>query len=160
MGSGVSSDIVNPTKPDIATHDDVKRLVDHFYGKIRSDALLAPIFGEVAQVDWEVHLPIMVQFWESLLLGAGTYSGRPFPKHYGLPVTQAHFIQWLTLFRSAVDDCFAGPKADEAKLRALAIADTFAMRMNVLENPVALRDAVLPEGDPLRSRLILRGRVE
>lgn len=142
---------------DIATRKDVETLVYRFYDKIRADTLVGPIFSDVAHVDWDVHLPIMVQFWESLLLGAHTYSGRPFPKHFGLPVEQAHFERWLTLFRDTVDEHFTGAKADEAKLRALAIADTFAMRMRVLNNPVALRDVVLPEGSPLRDRLILRG---
>lgn len=67
-----------------------------------------------------------------MLLGTGTYRGAPFPKHAVLPVEEAHFDRWLELFLATVDENFSGAKADEAKGRALSIADTFARRMGVL----------------------------
>jgi hemoglobin len=67
-----------------------------------------------------------------LLFGSGTYQGAPFPKHSVLPVGKAHFDRWLELFLATVDENFSGPKAEEAKGRALSIADTFARRMGVL----------------------------
>ena len=80
----------------------------------------------------------MYRFWESMLLGAGSYRGAPFPKHAVLPVQQAHFERWLTLFVAAVNENFSGQKSEEAKGRALCIADTFARRMGVLTDPAAL----------------------
>ncbi len=117
---------------DIATSDDVALLVDQFYGKVRYDELLGPIFNAVAQVDWPAHMATLYSFWETMLLGTGTYRGAPFPKHAVLPVEKAHFERWLELFLATVDENFSGPKADEAKGRALSIADTFARRMGVL----------------------------
>ena len=117
---------------DIATTDDVALLVDQFYGKVRVDALLGPIFNDVAQVDWPAHMATLYSFWETMLLGSGTYRGAPFPKHAVLPVEKAHFDRWLELFLGTVDENFSGPKAEEAKGRALSIADTFARRMGVL----------------------------
>jgi len=76
-------------------------------------------------------MPQLYRFGEPLLFGAGTYSGAPFPKHAVLPVEQAHFERWLALFIATLKENFAGPKADEAKGRALSIADTFARRMGV-----------------------------
>ena len=93
------------------------------------DELLGPVFNDVAQVDWTTHLPIMYRFWESMLLGAGSYQGAPFPKHAALPVQKDHFARWLALFVETVNANFAGPKAEEAKGRAASIADTFAQRM-------------------------------
>ncbi|MDQ6654237.1 MAG: group III truncated hemoglobin [Verrucomicrobiota bacterium] len=117
---------------DIETSADVTMLVDRFYGKVRCDALLGPIFDQVAKVDWPAHLATLYSFWETLLLGTGSYQGAPYPKHAVLPVEKAHFDRWLQLFLETVDECFAGPKAEEAKGRALSIADTFARRMGVL----------------------------
>lgn len=128
---------------DISTADDVKTLVDRFYDKVNDDALLAPIFNEIAGVNWSAHLPTMYRFWESLLFGSGNYSGAPFPKHAVLPATQLHFERWLSLFIATVNENFAGPKADEAKGRAVAIADTFARRMNVLDDPHAFARVAL-----------------
>lgn len=48
---------------DIESSADVRLLVDEFYGAIRGDALLNPIFTDIAKVDWEQHLPKMYAFW-------------------------------------------------------------------------------------------------
>ena len=123
---------------DILTADDIRTLVDRFYDKVNGDELLGPIFNDVAKVDWGHHLPVMYQFWESLLLGAKSYQGAPFPKHMVLPVEQQHFERWFSLFVMTVNENFQGSKAEEAKGRALCIADTFAQRMGVLRDPSAI----------------------
>ncbi len=122
---------------DISTSQDIKTLVDAFYVKVRGDDLIGPIFESVSGFDWDTHLPAMYRFWETLLLGAGTYQGAPFPKHAVLAIQQAHFERWLGLFMSAVNAHFAGPKSEDAKDRAISIADTFARRMGVLADPGA-----------------------
>jgi len=119
---------------DLKTADDIRTLVDSFYEKVGRDELLAPVFNDFARVDWDTHLPTMYRFWESMLLGAGTYEGAPFPKHAVLPVRKEHFARWLALFVEAVNSHFTGPKAEEAKGRAASIADTFAQRMGLLKD--------------------------
>ncbi|MEP6670686.1 MAG: group III truncated hemoglobin [Chthoniobacter sp.] len=123
---------------DISTATDIQTLVDSFYDRVGRDELLAPIFNDVAHVDWATHLPIMYRFWESMLFGAGTYEGAPFPKHAVLPVQKEHFVRWLALFVETVNAHFAGPKAEEAKGRAASIADTFAQRMGLLKDASGL----------------------
>lgn len=114
---------------DIATPEDIRLLVDKFYEKVVADPLLGPIFNEIAQVDWPKHLPKMYAFWEFLLIGSNSYNGNPIQKHFELhaknPITDAQFDQWLAHFCSTVDDLFAGEKAEEAKMRAAAIAGTW-----------------------------------
>jgi hemoglobin len=126
------------TLADLSSTEDVRTLVDSFYEKIGRDELLAPVFNDVAHVDWAAHLPIMYRFWESMLFGAGTYAGAPFPKHAVLPVEKEHFVRWLDLFTETVNAHFAGPKAEEAKGRAASIADTFAQRMGLLKDAYGL----------------------
>jgi hemoglobin len=125
-------------KPDITSANEIKVLVDAFYEKVKRDELLAPIFNDIAQVDWSEHLPTLYRFWESLLLGAGNYEGAPFPRHAVLPIEQKHFERWLALFSETLNENFAGPKTEEAKWRAICIADTFARRMGVLTDAPAL----------------------
>lgn len=125
-------------RADIETPQDVKTLVDAFYAKVNRDALLAPVFNDVAKVDWAVHLPKLYRFWESLLFRSGSYQGLPWPKHAVLPVTQGHFERWLALFVETINEHFSGPKSEEAKDRAVSIADTFAQRMGVLHDPAGL----------------------
>ncbi|HEY2799088.1 MAG TPA: group III truncated hemoglobin [Chthoniobacterales bacterium] len=130
---------------DIESFEDVKRLVDAFYDKVNRDPLLAPIFNETANVDWPTHLPQMYRFWESMLFKNATYQGLPFPKHAVLPVEQAHFERWLPLFMQTVNENFVGPRSEEAKSRAVCIADTFSRRMGVLNDPVALAATNFPQ---------------
>ena len=124
--------------PDITTAENVRTLVDSFYDKVSRDDLLAPVFNDVAHVDWATHLPTMYRFWESMLFGAGTYQGAPFPKHVVLPVQKVHFARWLELFVETTNAHFSGPKAEEAKGRAASIADTFAQRMGLLKDSYGL----------------------
>ena len=121
---------------DIENEADVRLLVDAFYGAVQADALLNPIFSDVAQVDWAQHLPKMYAFWNGLILGRPGYAGAPFPAHVPLPVTREHFTRWLGLFHRTVDANFAGAGAQRAKDAAASIAHTFAMRMGLLD-PVA-----------------------
>ncbi|OGX86751.1 sec-independent protein translocase TatC [Hymenobacter lapidarius] len=128
--------MTNP-RPDIASEADIRLLVDGFYAKVGQDALLGPVFNDFAHVDWPRHLPVMVDFWSSLLLGTTRYHGRPFPKHLPLPIAAAHFQRWLALFEATVDELFAGPKAEEAKVRARSIATLFEHRLRE-PNPLSL----------------------
>jgi hemoglobin len=121
---------------DIETEADVRMLVDEFYGAIRNDALLNPIFTDIAQVDWAHHLPKMYAFWNGLILGLPGYAGAPFPPHTVLPVGREHFSRWLELFRATVDRLFSGERAQRAKNAAGSIAHTFAMRLGV-SDPLA-----------------------
>ncbi|WP_139922841.1 group III truncated hemoglobin [Hymenobacter sp. DG01] len=115
--------------PDIESETDIRLLVDTFYEQVNHDPLLDPVFNQVARVEWPRHLPIMYDFWSSILLGSARYHGRPFPKHLPLPIDATHFQRWLELFEATVDTLFTGPKAEEAKVRALNIATMFEYRL-------------------------------
>jgi len=120
---------MDPSFSDIQTEADIKRLVNTFYDKVNADPLLGPIFNEVAHVDWPAHLPKMYDFWSSVLLHTSRYQGRPFPPHVPLPIDGTHFQRWQALFLLTVDELFAGPVAEMAKLRAQNIALVFQARL-------------------------------
>jgi hemoglobin len=77
----------------------IERLVRGFYAKVRTDAVLAPIF-EARIRDWEPHLKQMFAFWSSVALMTGRYHGTPMVKHVPLPVDADHFDRWLDLFEA------------------------------------------------------------
>jgi len=112
--------------PDIDSREDVERLVDTFYDRIRTDDVLGPIFNDVARVDWAEHLPKMYAFWDAVLFGTAGFKGNPLAVHLQLaeltPLGAREFDRWLALFQANVDGLFSGPVADEAKLRAARIA--------------------------------------
>lgn len=116
-------------KPDITFRHDIEQLINRFYDSVRADAQIGFIFNDIAQVDWPRHLPVMYDFWEFLLLDGGNYRGNPIQKHFDLhqryPLDATHFERWLELFQAAVDALFEGPKAEDAKFRARAIAEVW-----------------------------------
>jgi hemoglobin len=119
---------MNVGKSDIQTRHEIQIMVDRFYDKVNRDKLLGPIFSHV---DWPHHLPIMYDFWSSMLLGDQTYRGNPLQKHLPLAIDKTHFEQWLALFRETVDENFEGEKADEVKMRAQSIAGIFQVKMGI-----------------------------
>lgn len=122
------------TTTDILNLDDVKLLVNDFYGKVRDNALLAPIFNSVIGDNWPVHLEKMYGFWQTLLLDTPAYSGSPFLKHAKLPIQAEHFDTWMRLFNETVDSHFTGAKADEAKWRAARMSEMFQYKLDYYRN--------------------------
>ncbi len=116
-------------KKDILTLEDIKQLVDCFYEKVRADELLAPIFNERIQDNWSGHLQKMYSFWETILLDQSTYQGTPFLPHAELPVEHSHFKKWVNLFTRTVDSLYVGHKAEEAKWRAMKMAEMFESKI-------------------------------
>lgn len=114
---------------DIENIEDIKIMVDEFYLKVRKDDLLAPVFS-MRIADWQPHLNTMYRFWNAALFQVREYTGNPFAKHITLPIDGPHFKQWINLFYETLDEHFAGPVADDAKRRAMIMANTFYQRMH------------------------------
>lgn len=120
---------------ELADRGDVMRLVNVFYDRVQADELLGPIFNEVAHVDWATHLPLMYDFWDSVLFSVGTFHGNPLLVHRALarltPLTGREFDRWLMLFHQTIDDCFVGAMADHAKESASRIAATLQQHLGI-----------------------------
>jgi hemoglobin len=118
---------------DLEGRDDVSALVEGFYRRAFLDPQIGPIFTDVAKMDLAHHLPIMCDFWETVLFRAGTYRRNALQVHLALngrfPLTEQHFERWLALWVSAVDESFAGEKAELAKVQATRIAGSMHRRM-------------------------------
>lgn len=119
---------------DITTLEDIKLLVDTFYSKVQKDKFIGPIFNEKIGNNWSEHLEKMYRFWQTILLEVHSYSGSPFPPHKQLPVTKDHFERWMEIFIETTDCLFAGPLAEEAKLRAKNMAEMFNYKIEYFRN--------------------------
>ncbi len=124
-------------KQNLSTTADIKKLVDSFYRKVKSDEVIGPIFQDELNFKWDSHIPVMYRFWESILLGSQTYSGNPMLVHITLhqrtPLTESHFTRWLKLWQETVEDLFEGEKATEAVTRAKAIASLIQIKTKASE---------------------------
>lgn len=121
-------------KKDIQDLNDIKLLVDTFYGKVRENTMLKDIFNTIIQDRWPEHLAKMYNFWQTVLLEEHTYYGSPFVPHAKLPVDLEHFEKWLLLFNSTVDNLFEGEKAEKAKWQGQRMAEMFHSKIEYYKN--------------------------
>lgn len=114
-------------KKPLESRKDIELLVRTFYGRVLEDDLIGHFFTKVIQLNFEKHLPVMFDFWESVIFQTGNYSHNPMTKHFELDnlskIEPVHFERWIKLWRRSVNDFFEGDKADLAKKRAKMIAD-------------------------------------
>ncbi|MEO6829165.1 MAG: group III truncated hemoglobin [Acidobacteriaceae bacterium] len=114
------------------TESEIAELVDNFYGKIRVDPVLGPIFAAVIGEDWGPHLEKMRRFWATVMLASRTYKGNPMIAHLNLPrLTRAHFDRWLELWRETTAEVCSEPTAALFVLKAEMIADRLLSSISV-----------------------------
>lgn len=80
----------------------ISNLVDRFYEAIRTDERLGPIFAAHVH-DWPTHLARMKNFWSSIMIESGRFSGSPMQKHIAIGGLDAgHFVHWQALWNQTV----------------------------------------------------------
>lgn len=177
-----------PTPPDAApnrprdaepTEDNIRALVYAFYDRVRADPLLGPVFDGKLAGRWDEHLPKMVTFWSSLVLGTKGYRGNVQQAHQPLDgLEPTHFSRWLALFLNTVEARYTPPAAVRFMEPALRIAQSlqlsrFGWDYQIPPEQQALLDAVAPRrrddpdrlpsrtrGEPFPAKIIGRGSSE
>ncbi|MDQ0468620.1 group III truncated hemoglobin [Labrys wisconsinensis] len=104
----------------------IRRLVEQFYARARTDAAIGPIFA-AAVADWDEHIARITDFWSSVMLRTGRYDGRPLRPHLRLPLEERHFDRWLALFEETARELCPPEVAALFLDRARRIADSFEM---------------------------------
>jgi hemoglobin len=156
----VSSSLLLP--PSSANIDEalIREVVFGFYGRVREDDVLGPIFSaRIAEDAWPAHLERMCDFWSSVLLRTARYGGQPLRPHLGIDeISDSTFERWLGLFGQTVE-AVCDPVSAEAFLQmAERIARSFRMAIAFHRGetpgdwPKLRRDAAAPRGEVLRER--------
>jgi hemoglobin len=118
---------------DIGCRADIELLMSKFYDKLLMDESVSYIFTEVAKLNLKEHLPILADFWESVLLHSSTYKGNVMLKHIELDqkttLTKEHFDRWTHLFFQTMEEHFHGPVADEAKRRVILMGELMQFKI-------------------------------
>ncbi len=109
--------------------DDIQFLVNTFYGKVREDELIGPVFNSHIPDDmWPEHLSKLADFWETNLFGIAKFKGNPTKAHLTVDknmnhsIQQEHFGAWLQLWFETIDENFEGDLALKAKESARRMA--------------------------------------
>lgn len=136
--------------PDILDETMIHNVVHGFYEGIRHDDLLGPIFNsKIGRDEWPRHLAKMCDFWSATLLRTSRYDGRPLPPHLAIPeLDEAHFRQWLTLFRATVRSTCPPEIASIFMDRAFRIAHSFrlAVAFSRGESTIGIEPIVIEGG--------------
>ncbi len=124
---------VDRAQVDLATRADVEALLRRFYGQVLVDDILAEPFAEIRVNGLESHLPVMCDFWQTVLFRAGLYGGSAVRAHQLVHdrhvLTARHFLRWLKLWNSTIDQMYQGPVAEHAKIQATRIARAMHRRL-------------------------------
>jgi hemoglobin len=109
----------------------IQALVDRFYGKVRQDKDLGPIFEAAIgsnDDDWRPHLEHMYAFWSSIMLTSGRYHGNPMIKHRRLPAFDISlFDRWLELFAETALEIHTPAVAENYIVKSRRIAASLKM---------------------------------
>ena len=110
-------------KTKIENRQDVSKLVNAFYDKVRIDEELGPIFNSAVD-NWSQHIDKLTDFWEMNLFGGKIYEGNPIAAHNhadavsGGSITPFLFGTWLNLWFATIDEHFIGENTQILKRRA------------------------------------------
>jgi len=121
------------TKRDIESREDLTVMLKSFYAKVIKDETIGIIFTEVVPLDWDKHIPLITDFWETILLDNPVYKSNAMEPHFHInrlfPLHEKHFSAWLKLFNETIDKLYEGPIASLAKKRAEGIAKLMLLKM-------------------------------
>lgn len=120
-------------RKDISHREDIDLLMHTFYERLLKDNTINYIFTDVVKTNMESHLPIIADFWESILLHKNLYNNNPIKLHLEMndktPLLKHHFETWIYNFNKSIDELFVGSVATLAKERALSIATVMQIKI-------------------------------
>jgi len=90
-----------------------------FHDKLLKDDAISYLFTDIAKINLEHHLPVLVDFGDSILFHPDTYRKNAMQPHWDLnklsSITDLHFDTWLRYFIQSVHELLEGEKAFVAK---------------------------------------------
>jgi len=122
------------SKRDIENRADLEILLEIFYKKVFNDDLISHFFTEVVPLNLETHIPVIADFWESVLLDGRGYRKNVMEIHLNISekskINKEHLDRWVKIFSETVDELFEGAKASLAKQRAASIATMMNLKID------------------------------
>lgn len=119
----------------------IRRQVHTFYGRVRQDPVLGPIFND-AIADWDEHLAKLCDFWSSVLLMTGRFKGSPMAAHARRPdIRDEHFALWLDLFERTAREVCPPAAADLFVERSRMIGRSLALGLSASRGVIPPLDA-------------------
>jgi hemoglobin len=119
---------------DIESREDIEQLLYSFYHKAFEDNLIGRFFTVVMPLNLEKHIPVITDFWESILFNSHNYRKNVMDIHKQIsqlsPIKKEHLDRWVELFTSTISELYEGNKAELMKQRAASIATLMNIKFN------------------------------
>lgn len=119
---------------DITNRNDIVRVLQAFYTTAFADDTIGFFFTKVVTLDLRTHIPVIADFWESVIFGTQGYRKNVMEVHQHIHslshIEKHHLDRWVQLFQKTIDDNFAGNNAELMKQRAQSIATLMNIKLN------------------------------
>ncbi|WP_085595078.1 group III truncated hemoglobin [Thalassospira sp. MCCC 1A01428] len=111
-------------KPDKLDPDKLPEVLTRFYGRIRKDPDLGPVFNDIVE-DWDEHLLRLEDFWSSLMLSTGRYKGNPLAMHrlHVAAISPGMYDRWLLIWAQTTNEMLSPEIANVMQIKATRIAE-------------------------------------
>lgn len=108
--------------------EDLQRLVDRFYAKVREDEMIGPLFNAAVN-DWPEHLQKLGAFWSSLMNCSGRYKGSPMAAHlrHAKTIEPRMFERWVAIWKVTAREELASADADAVIAKAERISESLQL---------------------------------
>lgn len=121
-------------KNDVTDRAGLETMLAHFYEKALADEVIGFFFTQVVPLNMETHLPLITDFWESVVLGTRGYGKNVMQVHQHIHdlsvIKKEHLDRWVQLFTQTIDEHFEGPNAILMAQRARSIATMMNLKLN------------------------------
>jgi hemoglobin len=119
---------------DIASRADLEQVLLAFYKKAFDDPLIGRFFTDVVPLDLETHIPLIADFWETVVFNTRGYRKNVMEVHRHIhelsPIRKEHLDRWVRIFTGTIDELFRGDKAELMKQRAASVATLMDIKLN------------------------------
>lgn len=115
-------------KRDLENKADIEKFLTEFYSVALKNEVLKDKF---IHLNMAHHIPLITNFWSSIIFFDQSYDGNPFIKHKEMQLNAEHFAVWLQLFHQTLDAMYEGTNAGEMKKRADSIAQIFQHKLGI-----------------------------
>lgn len=129
----------------------VRDVIRTFYGKIRNDVVLGPLFVSAIGTEWDTHIERIVRFWLTATRLERSYNGREFMrahlKHQSIRLE--HISRWLSIFQNTLAEHCSAAQLEALLDIALRMADNIALGIERRDRCKAtgeIQDAARREG--------------
>jgi hemoglobin len=101
---------------------------------VLTDPVIGHFFTQVVPLDLKVHLPVITDFWESVLFQSKGYRKNVMEVHQHIHhlsvIRKEHLDHWVAVFTQTIDQHFVGGTANLMKQRATSVATLMDIKLN------------------------------